>query len=37
LVAYRFKIRHDMKPLWRAPYQQADGSSTQVAPFVILH
>ncbi len=37
LVAYRFKVRHDMKPLWRAPYQQADGSSTQVAPFVMLH
>jgi len=37
LVAYRGKLRHDMKPLWRAPYQQADGSNTQVAPFVILH
>lgn len=36
-IAYRGKIRHDMKPLWRAPYQQSDGSSTQVAPFVILH
>ena len=37
LVAYRGKLRHDMKPLWRAPYQQADGSNTQVSPFVILH
>jgi hypothetical protein len=37
LTAYRFKLRHDMKPLWRATYQQADGSATQVAPFVILH
>ena len=36
-IAYRFKKRHDMKPLWRAPYIQSDGSSTQVAPFVILH
>ena len=36
-TAYRGKLRHDMKPLWRAPYLQADGSSTQVAPFVILH
>lgn len=37
LIAYRLKRRHDMKPLWRGPYQQADGSSTNVAPFVILH
>ena len=37
LTAYRGKVRHDMKPLWRAPYQQADGSATQVAPFVLLH
>ena len=37
LVAYRGKIRHDMKPLWRAPYQQADGGNTLVGPFVILH
>jgi HK97 family phage major capsid protein len=36
-IAYRFKKRHDMKSLWRAPYQQADGSNTQVAPFVMLH
>ncbi len=36
-VAYRMKQRHDGKPLWRAPYTQADGSATQVAPFVILH
>jgi HK97 family phage major capsid protein len=36
-IAYRFKDRHDMKSLWRAPYQQADGSSTKVSPFVILH
>jgi len=37
LVAYRGKLRHDMKPLWRAPYQQSDGANTLVAPFVILH
>jgi len=37
LIAYRGKLRHDMKPLWRSYYQQADGSSTKVAPFVILH
>jgi hypothetical protein len=37
LIAYRGKLRHDMKPLWRAPYFQADGSNTQVSPFVILH
>ncbi len=36
-VAYRMKRRHDGKSLWRAPYQQADGSATTVAPFVILH
>jgi len=35
-IAYRFKLRHDGKSLWRAPYQQADGSSTKVSPFVIL-
>jgi HK97 family phage major capsid protein len=35
-IAYRFKVRHDGKPLWRAPYQQADGSATQVSPFVTL-
>ena len=42
LIAYRFKQRHDMKSLWRAPYIQADniatpGSGTQVSPFVILY
>lgn len=37
LIAYRLKMRHDMKSLWRAPYQQADGSNTQVSPFVLLH
>lgn len=37
LIAYRLKQRHDMKSLWRAPYQQGDGSSTQVSPFVLLH
>ena len=36
-IAYRLKRRHDGKSLWRAPYQQADGSSTKVSPFVILH
>ncbi len=36
-IAYRMKQRHDGKSLWRAPYQQADGSNTKVAPFVLLH
>ncbi len=36
-IAYRMKQRHDGKSLWRAPYIQADGSSTNVAPFVMLH
>jgi HK97 family phage major capsid protein len=36
LIAYRLKKRHDMKALWRAPYQQADGSATNVSPFVLL-
>jgi HK97 family phage major capsid protein len=40
-IAYRFKMRHYGKSLWRAPYIQADnlttpGSGTQVSPFVIL-
>lgn len=35
-IAYRFKMRHDGHSLWRAPYTQADGSSTQVGPFVTL-
>ncbi len=35
-VAFRFKLRHDGKSLWRAPYTQADGSSTTVSPFVQL-
>lgn len=35
-IAYRFKLRHDAKSLWRAPYQQADGSSTKVSPFLAL-
>ncbi len=37
LVAYRMKERYDGKALWRAPYQQADGSNTQVSWAVILH
>lgn len=36
LIAYRFKMRHDMKGLWRGPYVQADGSSTKVSPFILL-
>ena len=35
-IAYRFKLRHDAKSLWRAPYTQADGKSTKVSPFIIL-
>jgi len=35
-IAFRFKMRNDARPLWRAPYQQADGSNTKVAPFVQL-
>ncbi len=34
-IAFRFKKRHDGKSLWRAPYQQADGTTT-VSPFVTL-
>lgn len=36
LIAYRLKLRHDGKGLWRGPYIQADGSSTNVSPFVLL-
>lgn len=40
-IAYRFKMRHDGRSLWRAPYTQADniatpGSGTQVSPFLML-
>ncbi len=35
-IAYRFKMRNDARSLWRAPYTQADGSNTQVAPFISL-
>lgn len=35
-IAFRFKLRNDAQSLWRAPYQQADGSNTQVSPFVVL-
>jgi HK97 family phage major capsid protein len=34
-IAYRFKMRHDGKSLWRAPYIQADGTQS-VSPFVVL-
>jgi len=34
-IAYRFKMRHDGKSLWRAPYTQVDGT-TKVSPFVQL-
>lgn len=37
LIAYRFKLRHDGKLLWRYPYQQADGSATKLSPIVLLH
>ena len=41
-IAYRFKKRHDGRSLWRAPYIQADntttpGSGTKVSPFVVLN
>lgn len=36
-IAYRVKMRHDGKSLWRLPYQQADGSNTTVSPFILLH
>ena len=41
-IAYRFKMRHYGKSLWRAPYTQADniatpGSGTQVSPCVVLN
>jgi HK97 family phage major capsid protein len=35
-IAYRLKQRHDGRMLWRAPYQQADGSTTSVSPIIIL-
>ena len=35
-IAYRLKQRHDGKSLWRATYQQSDGSATAVSPFCIL-
>lgn len=39
-VAFRFKIRNDAKPLWRAPYLQSDGGNTtasKVGPFSVLN
>ena len=36
-VAFRFKKRNSGKPLMKKPYTQADGSNTQVSPFVILN
>lgn len=41
-IAYRFKIRHYGKSLWREPYTQADNittpaSGTTVSPFIILN
>ena len=39
-VAFRFKVRNDAKPLWRAPYIQSDGGNTtgsKVGPFSILN
>lgn len=36
-IAYRGKMRHYGRALWKAAYQQADGSNTLVSPFVILH
>lgn len=35
-IAFRFKMRNDARPLWRAPFTQADGASTKVGPFVQL-
>jgi HK97 family phage major capsid protein len=35
-IAFRFKMRNDARPLWRAAYQQADGSNTSVSPFIQL-
>lgn len=35
-VAFRFKLRNDGRPMWRKPFIQADGASTQIAPFVQL-
>ncbi len=38
-IAYRFKLRNDAKPLWRAPYIQSDGgntTATKVGPFSVL-
>jgi HK97 family phage major capsid protein len=35
-IAYRAKLRHDGQPALKAPYRMADGSSTQVSPFVRL-
>ena len=38
-LAFRFKLRNDGKPLWRAPFTQSDGgttTATQVSPFVRL-
>lgn len=40
-IAYRFKLRHDGKSLWRAPYQDASaittgGAAWQVSPFISL-
>lgn len=40
-IAYRVKMRHYGRSLWRAPYTQADNlttpaSGTQVSPFILL-
>lgn len=41
-IAYRFKMRHYGRSLWRKPYTQADNiatasAGTQVSPFIILN
>jgi hypothetical protein len=36
-IYYRAKLRLFGRSLWPAPYQQADGSTTNISPFVYLH
>lgn len=36
-IYYRAKMRHFGRSLWPAPYQQADGSTTNISPFTYLH
>lgn len=35
-IAYRWKMRHDGRPLWRSTIKAADGANTAYAPFAAI-